>query len=420
MRKIILTVWLLLLAACGAAETALPGFDDFSPGYRCLSGRIASGETVAAETVIAPEAAFYIRDVSVLSDLFSGLVIETRTGTDADAQTTVMTLRDGGQTLETAALRTAGEETLLSLGGRTLRLPPEWLRSAVPHGIPDALGITDFSLPEMPAIGLTRFARMPLEELAALIGDGGLGGVACEAESAADGGLSRLTLSGQLPTGLLPGDGPWTVEGTLSRGSGKAPRDTAELAFSCGEGNALTLTCSTQYKATEAKKDRQGTLTRTTRARLSGKVGGNGVSFDLSLKEKNAWRLEDGVLSEKITVSTKLDWQDRTPEHSALRLGNGNVTAEETFAVTSTEGEADAWTDETSLKLYMTGDKALASRITIAARLGGDAPAFPSAGAEAADGGVLMQELRSAGARIAQRLYSRLGKKSQGTITKGL
>ena len=31
-----------------------------------------------------------------------------------------------------------------------------------------------------------------------------------------------------------------------------------------------------------------------------------------------------------------------------------------------------------------------------------------------------MQELRSAGARIAQRLYSRLGKKSQGTITKGL
>ena len=96
------------------------------------------------------------------------------------------------------------------------------------------------------------------------------------------------------------------------------------------------------------------------------------------------------------------------------------MTAEETFAVTSTEGEADAWTDETSLKLYMTGDKALAGRITIAARLGGDAPAFPSAGAEAADGGVLMQELRSAGARIAQRLYSRLGKKSQGTITKGL
>ena len=96
------------------------------------------------------------------------------------------------------------------------------------------------------------------------------------------------------------------------------------------------------------------------------------------------------------------------------------MTAEETFAVTSIEGEADAWTDETSLKLYMTGDKALAGRITIAARLGGDAPAFPSARAEAADGGVLMQELRSAGARIAQRLYSRLGKKSQGTITKGL
>ena len=422
MKRMILAVCMALLAAAvAAAETAVPGFDDFSPGFRSIGGRISSGETVLTETRITPAAAFYIRDVSVMRDIFSGLCIRTRTGTVADAQITEMALLDGETVLEEAALRTGEEETLLSLDGRVLRLGPETLSGLVPHGIPDALGTeSTLRLPDLSAAWPERFGRLPLEGLSALLEGGSIGDFVCTPETAEDGEMTALGFSGQLDAGLLPGSEAWSAEGSFSRGSGKAPKDTAELTLRRDDDNALTLTLSAQYKASEQKKGEQGTLTRTTRARLTGKLGGYALSAVLELKEKNAWKLKEDSLTEKITVSAKLDWQDKTPAHSSLRLANGSVTIDEELSTSSSEGEADAWTDSVTLRLYMNGDKMIDGNASSASRFVAGLPVFPEGEAAEADSAALAQAVKDAGRRIARAVYSRLETRSQGTITKGL
>ncbi|MBR1408027.1 MAG: hypothetical protein IJ573_03905 [Clostridia bacterium] len=422
MKRIIAAAGAMLLAAAlAAAETAVPGFDDFSPAFRGIGNRIASGETVLTETRLTTAAAFYIRDLSVMRDIFSGLCIRTRTGTDAGAQITELALLDGETVLEEAALCSDGEEQLLFLDGQVLHLGQETLTGLVPHGIPDALGVrrTD-RLPALPAAWPERFGRLQPEGLSALLEGGSIGSFTCTPVSSEDGLLTGFGFSGQLNAGLLPGGEAWSAEGSFSRGTGKAPKDTAELTLKKDDDNALTLTFSAQYKASEQKKGEQGTLTRTTRARLSGKLGGYALDAVLELKEKNAWKLKEGALAEKITVSAKLDWQDKTPAHSTLRLGNGSVTIDEELGVSSSEGEANAWTDSVALKLYMNGEKTIDGKAESASRFDAGLPAFPEGEAAEADGTAFAQAVRNAAKRVARAVYSRLGPKSQGTITKGL
>ena len=394
---VILTILMLMLA--GAA--AEPSFDSFSPGYDAAQQAADAGQAIRLEAALRLSSALHITDMSVLSAFFDGarLVIDT---CRADGrETTALTLFFADAPAWEAAIGTDEGGTRLSLDGRLLDA--------------SALARTD-ALPAAPQ-GLHRFTRMPLEAIETMLP--ALPGARLQAERKTDGEgrLTRLDMTGTL---TLVGE-PWQAQAYFQRPGGKAPKDTAEVSLIKDDDNKLTLALSAQQKQNVRGKGDKGNQTVSTRVTLTGKLRGNKVSGTLTITQKNAWQVgEDGALSERITVKTKLAWQDRTPERRELHLNRINLNVEETMHVRSGGQAQPDWDDEADFSLFMDGEKTLAGQLTLRAAAGPEPPSFPAGVCVPVTAGELLRELRAQAQQVAAQIVPRLDEKTKSRIRKGL
>ena len=389
---------LLLSAAAALGDGQTPGIGCFSPGLSRALERQLAGETLTLEAEAEPTAALMIRDVTVLRDMFAALRLRVRAcradGRDS-AELTVQRRRDG-LALASAALAEADGRQLLALGGRLFALSAE----ALPDEAAALLAA---------AQDRGRLERITPREVRALAGACGL---SCLESGGADGKPAALALSGRVSLG----GAEWELAGAFVPGEGAKPKDTAEATLTLDEENALSLAYSRQNSESVQRGGNSGRVSANVRLTLEGKLGGNRVSLALSGEQRNGWTLKDGVPAEKITVSTRLDWQDRTPGRNRLHLGRVTLAAEETM----TAGASGEWTDAAAFTLTAEGDRLLAGRVNLSAAFGGDPPAAPEGAEEPLDPGELMRGIRQLAPAIAAGIYKELPQKTKDRIKKGL
>ena len=404
------------LAGAALAET-LPGIDVFSPGLEAY--RTGRGRNGAASTslTLGVDQAFYVRDMSVLSAIFSGVSLETVNG--GDPEVTGLTVSFRGEPMFSAVLSEDADGQTVAMNGRTMRLkalPP------LKEGLPAALSGW------LAEGGIRRFDRMPLERIETLLAGFGAEDAffGCRLETPFQ--LSRTySDDGQrftrldLGAAFACGDGSvWTLSGFLRRPGGKAPKDTAEITLAKDKDNAFTFTLSRQYKETAKRKGTQGQVSCQTRLKLDGELNGYHMTGTLSVTSKNDWTLADGALAERISVTTKASWRDKTPDRDKLHLDRDDLTLQETISLRTTDGKADAWADTGKLELTMDGETALAGSFSMRQTLGGTLPETPQGPAVPVTAQELTEEIRKAGQEAAALIWRGLDEKTKGRITKGL
>ena len=74
---------LLCLPLAGLAE-ALPAIGDFSPGMRRMTQAVGAGEPLFMTAQLSLKEALHIREMTVLSEILSGMTMETVTGREGD------------------------------------------------------------------------------------------------------------------------------------------------------------------------------------------------------------------------------------------------------------------------------------------------------------------------------------------------
>ena len=377
-------VCMLALMIGGAAAQALPGIDCFSPGLVRVSELEAQGAPVTAEASVTMDKAMYARDLSVLSDMLSGMTLAYAGVGDEER----LTLSRGGETLAVydpayGALDSAWDDLTQALCGRAIleRAPlqavAQWLEGLAPG---DALGF-GFAVQEP---------------------------VTLERTMSDDG--TRLTkisfLSGSI---AREGEAPYVITGFMRQPAGRAPKDTFEIVLTQNEQNFIELSYSALRENEITKKNRQGLTTVRTSLKAAGEIAGYGISSRLSVNLRNSWTADGENLSEKITVSATLSHKDNTPGRRMMRLNQIEAEMKNVLRLTTQEsGNARIeLTDEITADVKMDSNTFLAGGMQVSAVIGGEAPQLAT----------LMPETTEA---LSAKIYRQLDDKTRGKIAEGL
>ena len=375
---------MLALMIAGAAAQTLPGIDCFSPGLVRVSQLEAQGAPVMAEASVTVDKAMYARDLSVLSDMLSGMTFAYAGAGDEER----LTLMREGEKLAVydpayGALDPAWDALTQALCGKAIleRAPLDavarWLEGLKPG--------------EVLGFGFAVLEPMTLERT---MSDDG----------------TRLTkinfLTGSIARG---GEAPYVITGFMRQPAGRAPKDTFEIVLTQDAENFIELSYSALRENEITKKNKQGLTTVRTSLKAAGEIAGHGLSSRLNVNLRNSWTADGENLSEKITVSATLSHKDNTPGRRMMRLNQIEAETKNAIRLTTQEsGNACiALTDEITVDVKMDSNTFLAGGMQVSAVIGGEAPQLAP----------LMPETTEA---LSAKIYHQLGEKTRGKIADGL
>ena len=408
----------LLLTLCAAAETVLPDENIFSPGFAAITQALQDGGTLETDLSAQVSKIFFITDIRVLQEILNGLSVKAVTGPAGSGEATQMTVSRNGELVSQALLYADDAGSYLQLGGKLmdtgsyaakLSIFPEEIQSALTTG------------------GWNRFERLPLEAIESLLqgmeeGQHVFGYTVKEPLSLehimSDDGerFTRLTFTGTFADSA---DAEWQLKGELFRpGTGKSPRDTAEVTLERDKDNKLALTMSALHQYSSGRKNADGTVTVKTRLHLEGKLNGYALDTTLTITQKNAWKASDAGLDETISVTMGFDWQNKDPALDSLNLNRISADTHETIRLDPTDPLA--WTDDATLKVVTSGETILNGQLHMASRIGGEAPAALQGPAQPVTVTGLDEALKAEGEAAARVIYNQLDAGTQNLIEKGL
>ena len=407
-----------LAFSCAAAQT-LPDLTTFSPGLAQVSQRLEQGEQVEMTAELSVRDMLYVRDVSLLQAMLEGMQLTYTGGGTLTEGSDALTLTRGEETLlETGVVR-SGEKAEITVNGTVFGIDltdSKWLEAA-------AVG-DRFS-------GMALLDRVPLlsicEAVEGLAADDAVAGGFAVAQpftverTMSDDGtrLTKIDITGSV---AREGEAPWTVSGFLRQPAGRAPKDTAELTFTQDEDNALTATYSSTRSQSVSQKDKKGRVIVETALKLSGKLGGYGVTTNLKVRLQNDWTADGENLTEKLIMTVTLGHTDRTPGRRMQRLNDMSAKLRCEMTVLSAE-TADVKVridEESSLSAMFDGNTFLDVSAGSGASIGGAAQHAALTGAPVSAREEIGQALSDAAVQMAQRIYPQLDRKAQDKAEKGL
>ena len=407
-----------LAFSCAAAQT-LPDLTLFSPGLAQVSQRLGQGEQVEMTAELSVRDMLYVRDVSLLQAMLEGMQLTYTGGGTLTEGSDALTLTRGEETLlETGVVR-SGEKAEITVNGAVF-----------------GLDLTDSRWREAAAVGdrlsgMALLDRVPLlsicEAVEGLAADDAVAGGFAVAQpftverTMSDDGtrLTKIDITGSV---AREGEAPWTVSGFLRQPAGRAPKDTAELTFTQDEDNALTATYSSTRSQSVSQKDKKGRVIVETALKLSGKLGGYGVTTNLKVRLQNDWTADGENLTEKLIMTVTLGHTDRTPGRRMQRLNDMSAKLRCEMTVLSAE-TADVKVridEESSLSAMFDGNTFLDVSAGSGASIGGAAQHAALTGAPVSAREEIGQALSDAAVQMAQRIYPQLDRKAQDKAEKGL
>ena len=160
-----------------------------------------------------------------------------------------------------------------------------------------------------------------------------------------------------------------------------------------------------------------------TALKLTGKLGGYNISSRLTTYMRNAYEFDGENLSEKITVTTTLTHQDKTPGMRMYRLNDIEAKVKNVIRLTTAQGqEVFPLTDEMTVSVTLDGNAFAAGSAKIAMELGAQPADMMTVPAENAVQGkeAFASAWSQAAADLAAKLYMQLDDKQRVPIHKGL
>lgn len=377
-------VCMFMLLAGGALAQTLPGIDCFSPGLVRVSELEEKNAPVTADASITIDKAMYARDLSVLSDMLSGMTFSYASA--------------------------VGEERLtLARDGETLAV------------LDPAYGAADPALDQLFSwlCGKAILERVPLAAVAGWLeglakGDALAFGfsiaepVTLERTMSDDG--TRLTkinfLSGSI---AREGEAPYKITGFMRQPAGRAPKDTFELVFTQDEQNFIELSYSALRENEITKKNKQGLTTVRSSLKAAGEIAGYGLSSRLSVNLRNNWSADGENLNEKITVTATLSHKDNTPGRRMMRLNQIEAETKNILRLATRESgnEEISLTDTITAEVVMDSNTALIAGAEVSAVIGGEAPQ-------------LAPLMPATVQELSARIYRQLDEDERAPITEGL
>ena len=229
--------------------------------------------------------------------------------------------------------------------------------------------------------------------------------------------VSKLGLAGA----LTDADGAvWSLSGTLQQTG--AAKTTAEITAALDKDNTFTLTLTSTRKSTVTRRDKAGQAQVDTVLKSSGRLAGNSITTQLTLRLRNDWTADGEALTEKIVLSAELGHTDKTPGRRMQRLNDLNIKLRQ--AITMTTREADGpleLSDSVTLDFKMDGTDFAVGSAKLAIRVGGvQTPAAVAAQPREADAQTLREAVQEAVIGIAQGIWAQMSESQRGRITNGL
>jgi len=415
---IALLLVMCLAFSCASAQT-LPDLTVFSPGLTRMSEKLGQGEKVEMTAELGVKDMLYARDVSLLQAMLSGTQLAYTGSGTLEAGGDALTLSRGEETLFSAELIRDGENAELSVNERVF-----------------GLDLSDDGWGELAAAGdaLSEAAlvnRVPLlsvceavEGLAA--GELLMGGFAAaepfavERTMSDDGTrLTKINISGSI---AREGEAPWAVSGFLRQPAGRAPKDTAEITFARDADNTLTATYSSTRSQSVSQKDKKGRVIVETALKLSGKLGGYGVTTNLKVRMQNDWTADGENLSEKMVITVTLGHTDRTPGRRMQRLNDmsAKLRCEMTVKSQETANTPVSIAETSSISAAFDGNTFLDVSVTGDALVGGEGEKPVLSGAPVSAQTEILSAFEEAAVQIARTVYPQLDKEAMKKAEKGL
>lgn len=427
-----LAVLAIITFCLPAAALELPSVTCFSPGLVRVNEAVGNGADVDALAEFTVNNAFYVRDLSVLSDMLSGTVLHY-TGTREDAgRTDRLQISRNGEELASLALTEEDAGAAIEINGLVYgaQSMQEIAQALVGGQADDSLFAQAMSADAF-LTGMPILERAALSEIADWLeglsaGDAVIAGFSVTQpfevrRTMSDDGerLTRIDVSGAVGR---DGEEPWVVAGFLRQPAGRAPKDTFEITFTQDKNNYFELLYSALHEATVTRKDKAGEVNVTTTLKAAGKLEGSSISSRLSVRMKNAWTSDGENLDEKITLTWTLTHQDKTPGRRMQRLNAVEAKLKNVITLTTGEEDTDfAYHDNVTLNIEMDSntfaDLAASVDVSVgepAEREDRPAQILP------ADEGEIEQAMQEAVVDMAQKLYMQLGESSKEKIRKDL
>lgn len=411
----------MMLGACAQAETTLPSNACFSPGMIAVTKATADAPAITMEAEFTVEDALYARDLSVLNQMLSGTTIRYDGGSEAGKAVDMLTILRDEQTLLSAQAVQDGDGVLMTLNnGRT-------------YAMPQGEAMQDDVLPgwisEIMLAGGSILERVPLTAmeqglLALQTGDVLIGGLKVVTpftvqRTISDDGerLTKLDITGSVG---WDGEAPWTISGFLRQPGGRQPKDTFELTLTKDEDNTFALAYSALRKSEVTAKNRQGEVSVSTVLKASGKLDGSRITTSLKVNAKNSWTANGDQLDERITITTSIAHQDRTPGRRMQRLNDVDVSSRSVMRVTSLDGQAKGYTDESTLSITMDGNVFLAGGMNLRVSTRDALPDAETDATDAMPAGEIRDAINTAVGTLSERIYPLLPQGAKDKILDGL
>ena len=427
---------LLTLCASGACAQELPGTDCFSPGLAAVMEAVQAGKGLHVTATVGVDSALYARDLSVLADMLAG----TEFSCDSTAGRDALCITRGGETIFSGAVEQAEDAVIVELNGEAYRVQDAQTVLSALTGVPVQTATPDEALTDagvqaanadkalMRAPTPSMLTQLPLADVAAwletLEAGTRLAGLTLEQPVALERTLSedgtRVTKLG-LAGALTDADGAvWSLSGTLQQTG--AAKTTAEITAALDKDNTFTLTLTSTRKSTVTRRDKAGQAQVDTVLKSSGRLAGNSITTQLTLRLRNDWTADGEALTEKIVLSAELGHTDKTPGRRMQRLNDLNIKLRQ--AITMTTREADGpleLSDSVTLDFKMDGTDFAVGSAKLAVRVGGgQTPAAVAAQPREADAKTLREAVQEAVIGIAQGIWAQMSESQRGRITNGL
>ena len=426
MKKIVLTVCMMWLFACaaGAESMTLPSPGCVSPGVAGWLKQDFSGNSVTISASGSVDKLFYIRDLSVLQNILSLIRIDVSACSAEGCDITRVQVKAGDEQLSEVLYTFRNGELLFTVDGKPYSIPQHEL---------NALSGTEQFINCLESVYLLLLndafpARIDLEKVSVNIGSGeffrkmpGLkaGDLSISEVRTEDQKLTRLDLNGS----FYCMDEPWSLSGWISTDQGgKVSSDNAELLIQKDAENMLDIVLTSKYMTEKQnRKNQSGTVSGNCRIAVTGKLNGYNVKYSVGQKAKNEWKLEEDDLTEKVTLKTSVNWQDKTPELKYRHLNTGSIVWNDSFSVgrNKSENSYSDLHDNVSIELKMDGENVIIASADIRFGKDGGVLSVPEKG-ERVTGKEAEAVIASVIEKMSRKLYNALNSTNRKKVNQGL
>ena len=169
------------------------------------------------------------------------------------------------------------------------------------------------------------------------------------------------------------------------------------------------------------RKNQSGTVSGNCRIAVTGKLNGYNVKYSVGQKAKNEWKLEEDDLTEKVTLKTSVNWQDKTPELKYRHLNTGSIVWNDSFSVgrNKSENSYSDLHDNVSIELKMDGENVIIASADIRFGKDGGVLSVPEKG-ERVTGKEAEAVIASVIEKMSRKLYNALNSTNRKKVNQGL